>query len=136
MAELNFSVSDRLVIDGTNGISIDNPADFDSIPLTTPISVMGGKAHKFVDGETFLGILSNKNIKNVDITTAGVNSIEVAYLVSGFYYWVIADGALAVGDKVEATGKGFKKTTDDTKCVGIAVSVGVDGGAVRIRGGK
>lgn len=134
--KLNFSVSDKLVIDGNNGLAVDIATNWNEVELATPISTDGTKVHPFVDGETFLGILSSKQIKNAEDDTAGVNVIEVSYLKGGYYFWVRADGAVAVGDGLAPTAKGFKKETTADKIKGYAVSVGVDGGAVKVRGGN
>lgn len=134
--KLNFSVSDKLVIDGNNGLAVDTATNWNEVELATPISTDGTKAHPFVDGETFLGILSSKQIKNAEDDTAGVNVIEVSYLKGGYYFWVRADGAIAVGDGVAPSTKGFKKETTAANIKGYAVSVGTDGGAVKVRGGN
>lgn len=136
MAELNFSVSDRLVIDG-KGLAVDMATDWNSVALTTAIGANDSKAHPFKEGDTFLGILSAKNIKS-DIDVAGVNSIEVASLVDGNYYWVINGGedAVAFGDKVKVTEKGFEKDADGTNAVATVIVAGSKGDAIKIKGGK
>lgn len=135
--KLNFSVSDKLVIDGNDGLSVDMTIEWGGVDLATPISIdSNGKAHPFVDGETFAGILSGKFIKNAESEVAGVNSIEVSYLKGGYFFWALSDGALAIGDGVEPTAKGFKKATADANIKGYAVTVGTDGLAVKIRGGN
>lgn len=132
--KLNFSVSDKLVINGNDGIAVDTATDWSEVELASPISTDGTKAHPFVDGETFLGILSSKQIQDPDSETAGVNTIEVSYLKGGYFFWVRADGTVNIGDGVTASAKGFKK--DTTKIMGYAVSKGDDGQAIKVRGGN
>lgn len=142
MAELNFSVSDRLVIDG-KGLAIDMATDWNSVALTTAIGVKvdkdnkNNKVHPFAEGDTFLGILSAKNVKS-DIDVAGVNSIEVASLVDGFFYWVIngGDDAVVFNNKVKVTKNGFEKATDADDAVATVIIGGAKGEAIKIRGGK
>lgn len=134
--QLNFSVSDKLVINGNDGISVDTATDWSSVELATPISTDGTKAHPFVDNETFLGILSSKQIQDPDSEIVGVNTIELSYLKGGYFFWVRADEAVAVGDGLTPTAKGFKKETDATKIKCYAVSAGKAGEAIKVRGGN
>lgn len=135
--KLYFNVSDKLVIDGNEGLSVDLAVDWNDVELASPLSVDStGKVHPFVTGETFIGILSNKLIKNTDMDVAGVNVIEASYLKGGYYFWVRAKGTVALGDALTPDVKGFKKATGDDKIVGYAVSAGADGEAIRIRGGN
>ena len=135
--KLYFNVSDKLVIDGNDGLSVDLAVDWNDVELASPLSVDStNKVHPFVTGETFVGILSNKLIKNADMNVAGVNVIEASYLKGGYYFWVRAKGAVALGDALTPDVKGFKKATGDDKIVGYAVSAGADGDAIRIRGGN
>lgn len=137
MAELNFSVSDRLVIDGKD-LVIDMATDWNSVALTTAIGVEKDekKVRPFKDDDTFLGILSAKNIKS-DVDVAGVNTIEVASLVDGYFYWVINGGENVVfGDKVKVTKNGFEKTDADADAVATVIIGGAQGEAIKIRGGK
>ena len=135
--KLYFNVSDKLVIDGNEGLSVDLAVDWNDVELASPLSADStGKVHPFVASETFVGILSNKLIKNADMNVKGVNVIEASYLKGGYYFWVRAKGTVALGDALTPDVKGFKKATGDDKIVGYAVSAGADGEAIRIRGGN
>lgn len=134
--KLNFSVSDKLVVNGYDGIVVDTATDWASVELAMPISTDGTKAHPFVDGETFLGILSSKQIQDPESEIVGVNTIELSYLKGGYFFWVRADGVVAIGEGLTPTAKGFKKEMDTTKIKCYAVSSGKDGEAIKVRGGN
>lgn len=131
---LNFSVNDKLVIDGSNGMTPDLKTDWNKVDLCAPLSLKDGVVHPFVDGETFVGILSFKNIKNAEIDIVGVNSIEASYLKGGYFFNVICKEAVQVGDKVEPTAGGFKKAAADG--VGVALTQGAVDGVILVRGGN
>ncbi len=135
--KLNFSVNDKLVIDGNNGLSADLSIDWNDVELAAPLSVnAGGKVHPFTEGETFVGILSSKMIKNPNINISGVNVLEASYLKGGYYFWVRAKGSVAIGDGLEPAVNGFQKATEDTNIKGYSMSKGEDGDAILVRGGN
>lgn len=132
-----FHYEDKLVL-----TKLDPATDWNNINLTSPISRnTAGLVHPFVAGEDFLGILSNKNIKNINIEDAN-NTIEVSYLKGGYIFNVIAKETLALGDWVKAAAGGFVKATNQAEAVGRVAQFlnESDNGAVdtivKVRGGN
>lgn len=111
--------------------------DWDSVNLASPISRdSAGLVHPFVDGEEFVGILSNKNVKNNSDSKLGVNSIEASYLKGGYVFSVFALETLADGDWVIPANGGFTKTTTKADAVGRVVFGGAKGDLIKVRGGN
>jgi len=135
--KLNFAINDKLVIDGYNGLSVDLKTNWNEVELAAPLSADAtGSVHPYVDGETFIGMLSSKQIKNQEIDIAGVNVIEASYLKGGYYFWARAKGDVVIGDGLTPVAGGFQTTTESAKIKAYAMSGGADGEAIKIRGGN
>lgn len=110
---------------------------WEEVNLTTPISRDArGLVHPFVDGEEFVGILSNKNVKNSSANDYNLNSVEVSYLKGGYIFSVIAGETLTAGDWVVPSANGFKKTTVKADAVGRVVFGGAQNDLIKVRGGN
>lgn len=115
----------------------DLATDWNEVNLATPISqTTAGLVHPFVASETFVGILSNKNVKNTTANDLNLNSIEVSYLKGGYVFDVIATEALVAGDWVVPAVGGFAKTTTQADAVGRVVFGGANGDLIKVRGGN
>ena len=136
--KLNFMEAKRLIVNGTNELDIDFSVNWNEVELASPISVDNkNKVHPFIDGETFLGLLSYKSgIKNSNVQIEGVNIIEICYLKAGNFFYVRAGEDIKAGDGLKPASNGFIKATDasSTKC--FAITNALKGNVLTVRGGN
>lgn len=136
--KLNFIEGKRLIIDGRDNIFIDFSVNWNEVELASPLSIdINNKVHPFVQGEAFIGLLSDMGgIKNLSVQIEGVNIIEICYLNAGHFFNVRAGENINAGDGLVPVSNGFVKASEPSNIKCFAVTNALEGNVLKVRGGN